>query len=127
MIEQSVFFFNNKWNKNSILLHPHFPVINNQLPKVSSFNDSIQNIMMMINYYEKEEKKYGKKYTKCKLINNLINSTDGLLTIGTPSASVTLGITGVGIKLFQSLQALVVQLIFLLNLFQLFEEKGAKL
>ena len=31
------------------------------------------------------------------LINNLINSTDGLIIIGTTSASVTLSITGVGI------------------------------
>ena len=63
-------------------------MINKQLAKVSSF---------MMKYYELEEKKYKKKYTKCKLINNLINSTDGLIIIGTTSASVTLSITGVGI------------------------------
>ena len=38
-----------------------------------------------------------KKYTKYKLINNLINSRDGLIIIGTTSASVALSITGVGI------------------------------
>ena len=47
-------------------------------------------------YYESEEKIYKKKHTKYKLINNLINSTDGLIIIGTHSASVTLSITGVG-------------------------------
>ena len=71
-------------------------MINKQLAKVSNFNNSIQNIILMMKYYEMEENKY-KKYTKCKLINNLINSTDGLIIIGTTSASVTLSITGVGI------------------------------
>ena len=72
-------------------------MINKQLQKVSSFNNSIQNIMMMMKYYEMEENKYKKKYTKYKLIKNLINSTDGLIIIGTTSESVTLSITGVGI------------------------------
>ena len=51
----------------------------------------------MMKYYELEEKKCKKKYTKYKLRNNIINSTDGLIIIGTTSASVTLSITGVGI------------------------------
>ena len=68
-----------------------------ELQKVSSFNNSIQIISLMMKFYELEETKYKKKYTKYKLINNLINSTDGLILIGTTSASVTLSITGVGI------------------------------
>ena len=72
-------------------------MINKQLAKVSSFNDSFQNISLLMKYYEMEEKKYKKKYTKCKLINNIINSTNGLIIIGTTSTSVTLSITGVGI------------------------------
>ena len=71
--------------------------LQSELQKVNSFNNSIQNISLMMKYYELEEKKYEKKYTKCKLINNLINSTDGLIIIGTTSTSVTLSITGVGI------------------------------
>ena len=47
----------------------------------------------MMKFYELEEK----KYTKFKLINNLINSTDGLIIFGATSASGTLSITGVGI------------------------------
>ena len=90
-------------------------MINRQLGKVSSFNNSIQNISLMMKYYELEEKKYKQKYTKCKLINNIINSTDGLIIIGKTSASVRLSITGVGILLFQSLQELIVQLVFLLK------------
>ena len=68
-----------------------------ELQKVKSFNNSIQNISLMMKYYELEENKYRKKYTKYKLINNLINSTDDLIIMGTTSASVTLSITGVGI------------------------------
>ena len=45
---------------------------------------------MMMKYYELEEKKDKKKYTKYKLINNPFNSTDGVIIIGTTSAFVTL-------------------------------------
>ena len=72
-------------------------MINKQSANVSSFKYSIQNIMMMMKYYELEENKYKKKYIKYNLIDNLINSTDGLIIIRTTSASVTLCITGVGI------------------------------
>ena len=68
-----------------------------ELQKVNIFNNSIQNISLLMKNYEMEEKKYKQKYTKYKLINNLINSLDGILVIGTTSASVTLSITGVGI------------------------------
>ena len=71
--------------------------LQSELQKVNSFNNSIQNISLMMKYYETEEKKYKQKYTKYKLINNLINSLDGIIVIGTTSASVTLSITGVGI------------------------------
>ena len=71
--------------------------LQSELQKVNSFNNSIQNISLMTKYYELEENKYKKKYTKYKLINNIINSTDGLIILGTTSASVTLSITGVGI------------------------------
>ena len=71
--------------------------LQSELQKVNSFNNSIQTISLMMKYYELEEKKYKQKYTKYKLINNLINSLDGIIVIGTTSASVTLSITGVGI------------------------------
>ena len=71
--------------------------LQNELQKVNSFNNSIQNISLMMKYYEMEEKKYKQKYNKYKLINNLINSLDGIIVIGTTSASISLSITGVGI------------------------------
>ena len=71
--------------------------LQNELQKVNSFNNSIQNISLMMKDYEMEEKKYKQKYNKYKLINNLINSLDGIIVIGTTSASISLSITGVGI------------------------------
>ena len=71
--------------------------LQNELQKVNSFNNSIQNISLMMKYYEMEEKNYKQKYNKYKLINNLINSLDGIIVIGTTSASISLSITGVGI------------------------------
>ena len=71
--------------------------LQSELQKVNSFNNSIQNISPMMKYYEMEEKKYKQKYNKYKLINNLINSLDGIIVIGTTSASISLSITGVGI------------------------------
>ena len=71
--------------------------LQSELQNLNSFNNSIQNISLMMKYYELEEKKYKKKYTKYKLINNLINPLDGIIVIGTTSASATLSVTGVGI------------------------------
>ena len=71
--------------------------LQNELQKVNSFNNFVQNISLMMKYYEMEEKKYKQKYTKYKLINNIINSLDGIIVIGTTSASVTVSVTGVGI------------------------------
>ena len=71
--------------------------LQSELQKVNSFNNSIQNISLMMKYYEMEEKKYKQKYNKYKLINKLINSLDGIIVIGTISASISLSITGVGI------------------------------
>ena len=48
--------------------------LQNELQKVYSFNNSIQNISLMMKYYEMEENKYKQKYNKYKLINNLITS-----------------------------------------------------
>ena len=75
-----------------------------------------------------EDKNNKKKYNKYKLINNLINSTDGLIIIGTTSASVTLSITGVGIIVvpittgFGCATGVLVKICS-----SLFKEKGAKL
>ena len=56
--------------------------LQSELQKVNCFNNSIQNISLMMKDYELEVKKHKQKYTKCKQINNIINSTDGLIRIG---------------------------------------------
>ena len=71
--------------------------LQSELQKINSFNNSIQSISLLMKYYEMEEKKYKQKYNKYKLINNLIYSLDGIIVIGTTSASISLSITGVGI------------------------------
>ena len=71
--------------------------LQSELQKVNSFNTSIQNISLMMKYYEMEERKNKQKYNKYKLIHNLINSLDSIIVIGTTSASISLSITGVGI------------------------------
>ena len=97
---------NNKWNNLYPSMTPSAPYdvesmknkrLQSELQNVSSFNNYFQNISLMMKFYELEETKYQKKYTNYQLINNLINSTDGLIKRGTTSASVTLSITGVGI------------------------------
>ena len=102
-------------------------MINKQLAKVSSFNNSIQNISLMMKNYALEEKKYEKKYTKYKLINIKIYSTDVLVIKGTTSASVTLSITGVGIIVVPITAGVGYAMVFLLKFVNLIEEKGAKL
>ena len=102
--------------------------LQSELQKVNSFNNSIRNISLMMKYYEMEEEKYKQKYTKYKLINNLIHSLDGIIVIRTTSTSVRLSITGVGIIVVPIAAGVGCATGILgKNFFQLFEEKGAKL
>ena len=73
-------------------------MINKPLAKVYTFKNYIQNIMVMMKYYELKKNKYEKKYNKSQLIKNLVNSTDDLKIMGTTFVTfVTLSLTGVGI------------------------------
>ena len=62
-----------------------------------SFNNSIQNIKDIQNFYKHEAKKYKKKSKQYKLINCLIQSIDGVSVLGVSSTCVTLSVTGVGL------------------------------
>ena len=68
-----------------------------RLKEINSFNNSIQNIKDIQNFYNHEAEKYKKKSKQYKLINCLIQSIDGVSVLGVSSTCVTLSVTGVGL------------------------------
>ena len=68
-----------------------------RLKEINSFNNSIQNIKDIQNFYNHEAKKYKKKSKQYKLINCLIQSIDGVSVLAVSSTCVTLSVTGVGL------------------------------
>ena len=68
-----------------------------RLKEINSFNNSIQNIKDIQNFYNHEAKKYKNKSKIYKLINCLIQSIDGVLLLGVSSTAITLSVTGVGL------------------------------
>ena len=68
-----------------------------RLKEINSFNNSIQNIKDIQNFYNHECKKYKKKCRLYKIINGLIQSIDGVLLLGVSSSAITLSVTGVGL------------------------------
>ena len=68
-----------------------------RLKEINSFNNSIQNIKDIQNFYNHEAKKYKKKSKIYKLINALIQSIDGVLLLGVSSTAITLSVIGVGL------------------------------
>ena len=68
-----------------------------RLKEINSFNNSIQNIKDIQNFYNHEAKKYKKKSKRYKLINCLIQSIDGVSVLAVSSTCVTLSVTGVGL------------------------------
>ena len=68
-----------------------------RLKEINSFNNSIQNIKDIQNFYNHEAKKYKKKSKIYKIINGLIHSIDGVLLLGVSSTAITLSVTGVGL------------------------------
>ena len=68
-----------------------------RLKEINSFNNSIQNIKDIQNFYNHEAKKYKNKSKIYKLINCLIQSIDGVLLLGVSSTAITLSVTGIGL------------------------------
>ena len=68
-----------------------------RLKEINSFNNSIQNIKDIQNFYNHEYKNYKKKCRLYKIINGLIQSIDGVLLLGVSSSASTLSVTGVGL------------------------------
>ena len=68
-----------------------------RLKEINIFNNSIQNIKDIQNFYNNDAKKYKKKSKTYKIINGLIQSIDGVLLLGVSSTAITLSVTGVGL------------------------------
>ena len=68
-----------------------------RLKEIINFEDSIQNMKDIQNFYNHEAKKYKKKSKIYKLINSLHQSIDGVLLLGVSSTAITLSVTGVGL------------------------------
>ena len=68
-----------------------------RLKEINSFNNSIQNIKDIQNFYNHEAKKYKKKSKQYKHVNCLIQSVDGVSVLAVSSTCVTLSVTGVGL------------------------------
>ena len=67
------------------------------MKEINSFNNSIQNIKDIQNFYNHEAKKYKKKSKQNKLKKCLIQSFDGVSILAVSSTCVTLSVTGVGL------------------------------
>ena len=68
-----------------------------RLKEINSFDNSIQNIKDIQNFYNHEAEKYKKKSKTYKIINGLIQSIDGVSVLAVSSTCVTLSVTGVGL------------------------------
>ena len=66
-----------------------------RIKEINSFNNSIQNIKDIQNFYNHECKKFKKKSKLYKTKNGLIQSIDGVLFLGVSSTAITLSVTGV--------------------------------
>ena len=68
-----------------------------KLNDVNSFNNHINNIKEMINYFKDKNHKSKKKYRNYKSLNTVLESVDSIVIIGATSTSITLSITGIGL------------------------------
>ena len=64
---------------------------------VNSFNNHIDNIKEMIQYFKDKNYKSKKKYKNYKTLNTILESLDSIVIIGATSTSITLSVTGVGL------------------------------
>ena len=69
-----------------------------KINNVNSFNNSIKNIKEMITYFQDKNHKTKKTYNNYRNLNTILESVDTIVTIGGMSTSVTLSVTGVGLK-----------------------------
>ena len=66
---------------------------------VNSFNNHINNIKEMINYFKDKNIKSKKIYKNYKTLNTVLESVDSIVIIGASSISITLSVTGFGLNI----------------------------
>ena len=87
-------------------LYPNAPLLENidlekrlekKLNDVNGFNNQINNIKEMIQYFKDKNNKSKKKYKNYKTLNTVLESVDSIVIIAATSTSITLSITGIGL------------------------------
>ena len=87
-------------------LYPSAPLLENidlekrlekKINDVHSFNNHINNIKGMINYFKDKNNKSKKRYKNYKTLNTVLESVDSIVIIGATSTSITLSVTGIGL------------------------------
>ena len=87
-------------------LYPTAPLLENtdlekrlekKLNDVNSFNNHINNIKGMINYFKDKNNKSKKRYKNYKILNTVLESVDSIVIIAATSTSITLSVTGIGL------------------------------
>ena len=68
--------------------------LNLRIKEINSFKNSFQNINDTKNFYNHEGKKYKKRSKQYKLINNPVQSVDGVIILAVSSTCVTLSVAG---------------------------------
>ena len=66
---------------------------------VNSFNNHVNNIKEMVTYFKDKNHKSKKKYKNYKTLNTVLESVDSIVIIAATSTSLTLSVTGVGLKI----------------------------
>ena len=66
---------------------------------VNTFNNSINNIKAMINFFKDKNNKSKKRHQKYKTLNTVLESVDSFVIFGATSTSITLSITGFGLTI----------------------------
>ena len=69
--------------------------LENKLNDVNSFNNSINNIKVLITYFKDKNNKSKYKKKKLKTLTTIVKSFDTIVIIATTSSSITLSFTGI--------------------------------
>ena len=89
-------------------LHPSAPLLENidlekrlekKINDVNSFNNHVNNIKEMIQYFKDKNHKSKNIYKSYKTLNTVLESVDSIVIIAATSTSITLSITGIGLIL----------------------------